>query len=430
MRKIYLDNACTSFPKPRRVSDAVYEYMTRIGSNINRGCYMDAYSAEEMVFDTRQLLCELFHGQDLKNVVFTKNVTESLNVILRGFLRPGDHVLVSSMEHNAVMRPLVQLQAAGVRFSRIPCGGDGSLQTAGMEAFLEENTKALVLTHASNVCGTMMPIKEAGAFCRKHGLAFIVDSAQTAGVFPVDMEECSIDALAFTGHKGLLGPQGTGGFLLKEDMIRQVAPLICGGTGSLSHTEETPSFMPDRYEAGTMNLPGIAGLHESLLFLKETGTDRIRRHELLLTEQFLKGLQKLEEKKRIRIIGKKDTENRTGVVSIQTLSMDQAEASALLEERYGILTRVGLHCAPSAHKTLGTYPEGTIRFSFGFYNTQEDVDTALEALDDLTAAGPACCAACKASLPLRSTASTLPLRSALNERPLDVQRPSETLRKH
>ena len=384
MRKIYLDNACTSFPKPRQVSDAVYDYMTRIGSNINRGCYRDAYSAEEMVFDTRRMLCELFRGEDLKNVIFTKNVTESLNVILRGFLRRGDHVLVSSMEHNAVMRPLVQLQASGVSFSRIPCSPDGSLLTETMEEYLEENTRALVLTHASNVCGTMMPLKEAGEFCRKHGIAFIVDAAQTAGVFPVDMEEYAIDALAFTGHKGLLGPQGTGGFLLKEDMIRQVRPLICGGTGSLSHTEETPSFMPDRYEAGTMNLPGIAGLHASLLFLKETGIDRIRQHELLLTERFLKGLDKLEEKGRIRVSGKKDTNSRTGVVSIQTLSLDQAEASVLLEEQYGILTRVGLHCAPSAHKTLGTYPTGTIRFSFGFYNTQADVDAALDALEELT----------------------------------------------
>ena len=384
MQKIYLDNACTSFPKPRQVSDAVYDYMTRIGSNINRGCYRDAYSAEEMVFDTRRMLCELFRGEDLKNVIFTKNVTESLNVILRGFLRRGDHVLVSSMEHNAVMRPLVQLQASGVSFSRIPCSPDGSLLTEAMEEYLEENTRALVLTHASNVCGTMMPLKEAGEFCRKHGIAFIVDAAQTAGVFPVDMEEYAIDALAFTGHKGLLGPQGTGGFLLKEDMIRQVGPLICGGTGSLSHTEETPSFMPDRYEAGTMNLPGIAGLHASLLFLKETGIDRIRQHELLLTERFLNGLDKLEEEGRIRVSGKKDTNSRTGVVSIQTLSLDQAEASVLLEEQYGILTRVGLHCAPSAHKTLGTYPTGTIRFSFGFYNTQADVDAALSALEELT----------------------------------------------
>ena len=384
MQKIYLDNACTSFPKPREVSDAVYDYMTRIGSNINRGCYRDAYSAEEMVFDTRRMLCELFRGEDLKNVIFTKNVTESLNVILRGFLRRGDHVLVSSMEHNAVMRPLVQLQASGVSFSRIPCSPDGSLLPESMEEYLQENTRALVLTHASNVCGTMMPLKEAGAFCRKHGIAFIVDAAQTAGVFPVDMEEYAIDALAFTGHKGLLGPQGTGGFLLKEDMIRQVGPLICGGTGSLSHTEETPSFMPDRYEAGTMNLPGIAGLHASLHFLKETGIDRIRQHELRLTERFLKGLDKLEEKGRIRVSGKKDTNSRTGVVSIQTLSLDQAEASVLLEEQYGILTRVGLHCAPSAHKTLGTYPTGTIRFSFGYANTQEDVDAALDALEELT----------------------------------------------
>lgn len=381
MEHIYFDNASTTFPKPQAVPDAVYQFMTRIGSNINRGCYEQAYQTEETVYETRQLLCSMFGGKDCKNLVFTKNVTESLNILLKGFLKPGDHVITSSMEHNAVMRPLVQLEKAGLEFSRIPCNEDGTLQTEQLEHFLRPNTRAVVMTHASNVCGTLLPIKEVGLFCKKHGLRFFVDSAQTAGVCPINMEEMYIDALAFTGHKGLLGPQGTGGFLLKEDMVSLLEPLLSGGTGSISHTEEVPDFMPDRFEPGTMNLPGIMGLHQGLLWVQKTGIENIRKHELQLTRHFLTGLKNMDEKEKvIRIIGKKDVTERTGVVSIQTLTRDMAEAAYQLDDTYGIMTRVGLHCAPSAHKTLGTYPAGTIRFSFGWWNTKDEVDTALSAL--------------------------------------------------
>lgn len=383
MKKRYLDNASTTFPKPETVAQAVYEYMTEMGCNINRGCYDSAYSVEEQILETRQLLCELFHGPDCRNVVFTKNVTESLNVILKGFLKPGDHVLVSSMEHNAVMRPLVQLADAGVSFSRIPCTAEGELILSEMEPLLQKNTKAVILTHASNVCGTVMPLTEIGQFCREHHLRFIVDCAQTAGVLPIDMEEMHIDALAFTGHKGLMGPQGTGGFLLKDEMIPLIDPLLSGGTGSISHTEEIPAFMPDRFEPGTLNLPGILGLRAGLLWLQETGIDRIRTHELELTEAFLRGLKPLEDPGLLRIIGKKAIENRTGVVSVQTLTRDIADAAWALDEQYGIMTRVGLHCAPAAHKTLGSYPTGTIRFSFGWWNDWKDVDAACAALEEI-----------------------------------------------
>ena len=380
-RKIYLDNGSTTFPKPPAVADAVYHYMTQIGSNINRGCYNDAYSVEEIVYETRQLLCDLFHGPSCKNVIFTKNVTESLNVIIKGFLKPGDHVLVSSMEHNAVMRPLVQLESHGVSFTRIPCNSDGSLCFYTLETLIQKNTKAIIMTHASNVCGTLLPIEKVGAFCKQHGLKFIVDCAQTAGVFPVHMDTMHIDALAFTGHKGLLGPQWIGGFILQEEMISLIDPLLSGGTGSISHTEEIPTFMPARFEPGTMNLPGIVGLHASLQWILETGMDAIREHELSLTAYFLEGLRNLDPcGKYIRLIGKQDTVERTGVVSIQTLQMDTAQAAYELDEEYGIMTRVGLHCAPSAHQTLHTYPTGTIRFAFGWWNTREDVDTALSAL--------------------------------------------------
>lgn len=381
MKKIYFDQASTTFPKPQAVPDAMYRYMTQIGSNINRGSYEKAYQTEEAVYETRQMLCRLFGGQDCRNVVFTKNVTESLNVILKGFLKPGDHVITSSMEHNAVMRPLTQLARQGIEFTRVPCRRDGTLPAETLIQFRKPNTTAVVMTHASNVCGTLLPIKEAGEFCQAHGLRFFVDCAQTGGVYPIHMEEMKIDALAFTGHKGLLGPQGIGGFLLRDRLALQIEPLLSGGTGSISHTEEIPDFMPDRFEAGTMNLPGILGLREGLRFLESTGMDRIREHELRLTGRFLAGLHELDnDGSRLRIVGKDGTDGRTGVVSIQLLDQDIASVAWELDDTYGIMTRVGLHCAPSAHQTLGTYPTGTIRFSFGWWNTEEEVDQALHAL--------------------------------------------------
>ena len=381
MKGIYLDHAATSFPKPNEVSDAVYRYMTQNGCNINRGGYGSAYALEETVLETRERICTLFHGDDCRNVVFTRNVTEGLNLLLKGYLKPGDHVLVSSMEHNAVMRPLTQMQRMGVAFTRIPCTQEGELIANEMESLLRENTKAVVMTHASNVCGTMMPLGDVGAFCKKHALRFFVDCAQTAGVFPIDMQQMNISAVAFTGHKGLLGPQGVGGVVLQSGLEREIEPLITGGTGSVSHTEEIPEFMPDRFEAGTPNLPGIVGLHAALGWIKQTGMDQIRKHELALTARLLDGLCVLENQGIVRIIGRRDCENRTGVVSIQMPNMDIAQAAYLLDSRFGIMARVGLHCSPSAHKALGTYPTGTLRFSLGYSNIEADVNAALRALE-------------------------------------------------
>lgn len=384
MKKIYLDQASTTYPKPECVAGAVFEYMTGNGSNINRGCYENAYDTEEVVLETRELLCELFDGPDCKNVVFTKNVTESLNIVLKGFLKPGDHVLTSSMEHNAVMRPLRQLEAAGAAFERIPCNAQGELLLDEMEVLLKPNTKAIVLMHASNVCGTILPLKEVGEFCRTHGLKFIVDCAQTAGVLPISMKEMNIDALCFTGHKGLYGPQGIGGFILQEEMIKEITPLLSGGTGSISHTEDIPEFMPDRFEPGTMNLPGIFGLHAALNWLKDTGTEKIHNKEKNLTGLFLGKLKELDSKgEKLCLVGKESTEGRTAVVSIQTPGRDVSEVAYLLDKNYGIMTRVGLHCAPSAHRTLGTYPTGTVRFSFGYFNTEEEVLFAVKALEEI-----------------------------------------------
>ena len=384
MKKIYLDQASTTYPKPECVAKAVYEYMTGNGSNINRGCYENAYDTEEVVLETRELLCELFDGPDCKNVVFTKNVTESLNVVLKGFLKPGDHVLVSSMEHNAVMRPIRQLEKNGVEFDRVPCSEQGELKLQSMEALLRQNTKAVVMMHASNVCGTILPLKEVGAFCKTHGLKFIVDCAQTAGTMPISMKEMNIDVLCFTGHKGLYGPQGIGGFILQEEMISAMTPLLSGGTGSISHTEEIPEFMPDRFEPGTMNLPGIFGLNSALGWINEVGIENIYNKERILTRLFLEEIGKLDPKgEKIKLVGKKTEEGRTAVVSIQTPGRDVSEVAYLLDKNYGIMTRVGLHCAPSAHQTLGTYPTGTVRFSFGYFNTEEEVLFAVKALEEI-----------------------------------------------
>lgn len=429
MDRIYLDQASTSFPKASGAAQAMMDYMTMNGANVNRGCYSSAYSAEEVLYETRQLLAELFHFSKCKNVIFTPNVTTSLNFILKGFLKPGDHILVSAMEHNAVMRPVVQLASQGILFDRIPCREDGSMIFEKVKELIRPETRAIVTLHASNVCGTRMPLKALGEICQRHHLYFIVDSAQTAGIVPIDMEKMHIDALAFTGHKGLRGPQGTGGFLVSQELAEQMEPLISGGTGSVSHTEEIPDFLPDRFESGTPNLPGIYGLHEALLFLKAkpqttesyfasdctsvlhncpdlsitvpTGTrvntdsftennpfydhmQALYERELSLTGYFLEQLQMLDDTgKHIRIIGKKDLTHRNAVVSIQTPEIDMSQVAWQLDSEFGVMTRVGLHCAPNAHKTLGTYPAGTIRFSFGPENTKEELDFAIHGIKEI-----------------------------------------------
>lgn len=383
MKKIYLDQASTSYPKAPSVARAVYDYLSGSAVNVNRGGYQAAYSVEEQIFETREQLLRLFHftsGKG-KNVIFTPNITTSLNILLKGLLKSGDHVLVSSMEHNAIMRPLVQLAGNGVTFDRIPCREDGSLLIEKAESLLRPKTRLLVCLHASNVCGTMMPVQKLSAFCQKHHLLFILDTAQTAGTVPIDMDALHLDALAFTGHKSLRGPQGIGGFLITNELAAQIEPLISGGTGSVSHTEEVPAFLPDRFEPGTPNIPGILGLHAALSDLEKTSMEESFQHEMKLTQEFIDGIQALDPfEKNIRIIGKKNTSDRCAVVSLQTLQPDMSMVAYELDSTYSIMTRVGLHCAPSAHKTFGTYPSGTIRFSFGPKNTSREVETTLDAL--------------------------------------------------
>ena len=377
MNYIYLDNASTTFPKAPNVASAMADYITNCGININRGSYSLAYDVEDTIYTTRQRLNTLFNGHDPSHVVFTQNVTMSLNMVIKGLLKAGDHVLVSSMEHNAVMRPLTQLLDKDITFDTIPCDSTGSIQMKSIEPLIRPNTVALIINHASNVCGTIQPLESIGPICKAHNLQFIVDAAQTAGVIPIDVKACHIDALCFTGHKGLLGPQGIGGIILTKEMAQTLTPLIAGGTGSFSHLETMPTHMPDAFEAGTLNLPGIIGLNEGLSYIESQGMENIHNHELALTQAFLEGLQSIDV---VNIVGKQDIQDRTAVVSITIDSMDPASIAYELESTYHIMTRVGLHCAPRAHQTLGTYPEGTVRFSFGYANTHEDVVSALSAL--------------------------------------------------
>ena len=384
MEKIYFDNGSTSFPKTPGVGDAIRDIIEHGAYNINRGGYEGAYEVADMVLTTREQLCRLFHFSESRNVVFTPSITYSLNYVIKGLLKPGEHVIVSSMEHNGMMRPLVQMAHQGVTFDAAQADRDGVLDPQKVEDLIRPNTRAVMMLHASNLCGTMLPIQQVGEICARHGLIFVVDTAQTAGVFPIDMEKMHIDALCFTGHKGLRGPQGVGGMLLRDELCSQMTPLISGGTGSRSDSEEVPDFMPDRFESGTMNLPGIAGLHRALTYLEEYGIENIARQELAICQRFIDGALTLPD---TRVVGKLDTQDRAAIVSLDFQKMDNAEVSFLLDNQYGVMTRCGLHCAPRAHKSLGTFPQGTVRFSFSHHNTPEEVDTCIEGLRKILTQG-------------------------------------------
>jgi len=377
MNGIYLDNAATSFPKAPGVAEAVAGFLTNIGCNINRGLYTASFEAANIVYETRELLCSLFNFPKPQNVIFTKNITESLNVILKGLLKPGDHVIVSSMEHNAVMRPLASLAEKGVELSTVLCNNKGELRTSDLGLQIKSNTKAVIMTHASNVSGTILPLEEVGQLCKEHNLFFIVDSAQTAGFLTIDFLALKADGLAFTGHKGLLGPQGIGGFYLNDKLASLVEPLIEGGTGSASESILQPNYMPDRFEAGTLNLPGIYGLNASLKYLMAEGITTIREKELNLVHRFIQNVQTIPG---VQLIGPDQKQDRTGIASLNFLNHDNAEVSYQLFKDFGIMTRCGLHCAPAAHHTLGTFPQGTIRFSFSHFNSIQDVDYVINSL--------------------------------------------------
>lgn len=378
MRRVYLDNGATSYPKAPGVGEAMCHFITDVGCNIGRGGYQAAYDAAALVLETREQLNTLLHGPGSRNVIFTAGATASLNLLLKGLLRPGDRVLTTTMEHNAVLRPLTQLQKTGVEVVFLPCGADGALDLEECQARLSQGAAALVMSHASNVCGTIQPIGAVGTLCRRYGVPFLVDGAQTVGMVPVDMADMHIDALAFPGHKGLLGPQGIGGLILTDALARRIEPLLAGGTGSVSQSLEMPDFLPDKLEAGTLNLPGIYGLHAALSYLEREGAT-LRVHARKVGLHLWARLKELEYDG-FRVTGTDDLSRRTGVVSVDFLKGDNGEMAFRLEQEYGIATRCGLHCAPTAHQTIGTYPQGTVRFSTGPFTTFEDMDYVQDAV--------------------------------------------------
>ncbi|MCI9216337.1 MAG: aminotransferase class V-fold PLP-dependent enzyme [Dorea sp.] len=379
-KRIYFDNGSTSWPKAPGVAEAMSELLMKGAFNINRGNYEGAYEVEGIVLDTREQLARLFHVEDSRRVLFSPGITYSLNTFIKGFLKSGDHVIVTGIEHNAVMRPLRQMESAGVTFDVARTDTQGTVLPEDIEALVRPNTKAVIVSHASNVCGTIVPIEEIGEICRRRHVFFVVDTAQSAGTLEVDMEKCGIDFLTFTGHKGLLGPQGIGGFLISEELNSIMQPFVAGGTGSLSDSFDMPQNLPDKYESGTMNLPGIIGLHAALSYIEETGLEEIHGKKMSLAGYFM---EKVKELKDIRIVGKQGTQGRTAVISLDFEKADNAAVAFTLESECGVMTRVGLHCAPLAHKSLHTYPQGTVRFAFSAVNTKEEIDICVEGMRKL-----------------------------------------------
>lgn len=377
MNTVYLDNGATSFPKAPGVSEAMSLYIDKIGANINRATYTSAKSAAHVVLDTRSMVAEIvgFKGSET-NVIFTPGATFSLNAMIKGYLKAGDHAIVSSFEHNAVMRPLTQLQAKGVEFSRIKADENGISDMAHAESLFKENTKLAIVNHASNVSGSIFPLKEFADICHKKGVKLVVDASQSLGHLEMKFDEYGLSGLAAPAHKGLLGPQGLGIMVLSDEFAKELEPIVTGGTGSFSESEEQVDMLPDKFESGTPNIPGMFGLHASLQFIKDKGIAAIREHDKMLAKRFIERVEGLD----VKILGGKSIENRVGVVSLDFAKVDNAQAAFLLESEYGIMTRVGLHCAPNAHKTLGSFPQGCVRFSFSIFNTEAEIDYAAEAV--------------------------------------------------
>ncbi|MBI4377719.1 MAG: aminotransferase class V-fold PLP-dependent enzyme [Nitrospinae bacterium] len=375
---IYLDNAATSFPKPEVVYRAVNDTLQKYGSSPGRGGHKMSMQTDRIIFETRERIAAFFNIPLSSNVIFTFNVTMGINLALKGFLKSGDHVITSSMEHNAVMRPLRRLEKDGISKTVVRCSADGFLNPQDIEKEIQPNTKLIVIIHASNVVGTILPIRDVGEIARRKGIVFLVDAAQSAGLIPIDVQHDNIDLLACTGHKSLFGPQGTGFLYIREG--RDLKPLIEGGTGSNSESDEMPSFMPDKFQAGTLNTPGIAGLGAGIEFIENEGLKKIRDKELSLVTRIVDGLKEI---KGVKLYGPSNPVDRVSVVSFNIEGKDPAEVGNILNERYDMMSRVGLHCSPNAHKTIGTFPGGTVRVSVGYFNTQDDIDKLIEAIRDI-----------------------------------------------
>ena len=372
---IYFDNAATSWPKPPAVRAALDEYFSDAGGNPGRSGHRMSIAAARLVERSREELAEFFNAKDPSHIIFTQNATHALNQALYGFLRRGDHVVTTSIEHNSVMRPLRDLQLSGIEVTVVPCEPDGTLDMSRLNDALGAKTRLLVTTHGSNVTGTLLPIEAIASLARDLDVVYLVDAAQTAGAMPIDVQKIGIDLMAFSGHKGLLGPTGTGGLYIRDDIA--LSPLMRGGTGSDSAHEVQPDFLPDAFESGTLNVAGIAGLGSGVRFLREVGIDSVRARARELVSQIRAGLSEIPG---ITIYGPRNAELQCGAVSFNIDGAMPSEVGLILDEQFGIMARTGLHCAPSAHRTLGTFPTGTVRFSFGWFNTREEVDAALEAL--------------------------------------------------
>jgi cysteine desulfurase family protein len=378
MNVIYLDNAATSWPKPPTVARAMVHFMEQVGANPGRSGHSRAVEAARIINAAREAVAELFQVGDPLRVVFGANATQALNLVLRGLLRPGGHVITSSMEHNSVMRPLRALEQSGVAVTVVTCSQEGGLDPEAVGRALRSNTVLIALNHASNVVGTLLPVAEVGWIARKQGVLLLVDAAQTAGAIPIDMEAARIDLLAFTGHKSLFGPMGTGGLVVGPRVnLALMEPLLRGGTGSRSEYEEQPDFLPDRYESGTLNAVGLAGLEAGIRWVLDTGVKAIRVRERMLTQNLIDGLAHIEG---VTVQGSRDAARQTATISFTLAGLEPSEIGLRLDEEDHILCRVGLHCAPAAHRTLGTFPNGTVRFALSAKNTSEEVNAAIQAV--------------------------------------------------
>lgn len=380
MNHIYFDNAATSWPKPPNMMEAMVKFSQSIGANPGRSGHRLSIEAARVVYEARELVAELVGAPDPLSIVFTKNATEAINCALLGLLKPGDHVVTSSMEHNSVMRPLRFLEQQGVELSIIPCSTSGELDPDDAVGCLKKNTRAIVVTHASNVTGTLLPIDSLTRLAREREIIFILDAAQTAGCVPIDVVRTGVDILCFTGHKSLLGPQGTGGFYIRKGLENLLSPLIRGGTGSASELEEQPDFLPDKFESGTPNAIGLAGLAAGLRFLLDAGVEQIRKKEMQLTRLFLSGAADIPG---VTTYGPLDADKRTAVVSFNIQGISPSDLAFELDEQFGVLCRPGLHCAPAAHRTIGTFSRGAVRFSFGYFTTEEEVRLGVDAIAHL-----------------------------------------------
>lgn len=375
---IYLDNAATTWPKPEDVVDAITDCVKFKGANPGRGGHKMALDAGRVVYETREAVAKLFNIGNPTQVVFTMNATEAINLGIKGLVKKGDHIITSSMEHNAVSRPLRVLADGGLEVSKVECSREGYIKPEDLEKEIKKNTRLVVLAHASNVTGTIMPIKEIGRLCREKGITFMVDAAQTAGFLDINVDSMNIDLLAFPGHKGLYGPQGTGGLYIREGIT--LKPLKEGGTGSKSESLYQPDFLPDKLESGTPNTPGLAGLRAGIAYIQQLGLDHIRQQENYLMGKLLTGMKNING---LKLYGPCDTEKQVPVVSFNFIGQDASETAYILDQVFEIAARSGLHCAPDAHSTIGTFESGTVRFSLSCFNSEKDIDMALTALNKI-----------------------------------------------